>query len=164
MSTWVTTLGLSPDGTGSTPAYAPYYVMANFFLAYVVLSSRPLKNALHIDHNVCPREDITKYGEAAVQKGKISRAQLNMLKRNEAAHANAVEHFPMLVGSLLFALQAGVPNHTINRSALVYTGARIAYAAAYLLIEDVKLSYLRSLLWWAGNVTCLRLLWLSAGQ
>jgi hypothetical protein len=39
-----------------------------------------------------PRQDLDKYGEAAVRDGKITRTQLQMLQRNEAAYANAVEN------------------------------------------------------------------------
>jgi uncharacterized MAPEG superfamily protein len=38
-----------------------------------------------------------------VQKGKITRTQLERLKRMEAAHANAMEHFPMFVGAVVRA-------------------------------------------------------------
>lgn len=58
--------------------------------------------SLGIDHNASPREDLTKYGETAVQAGKIDRTTLNRLKRQEAAHANAVEGFPFFVGASTF--------------------------------------------------------------
>lgn len=54
---------------------------------------------LGLDHNSAPREDLAKYGEAAVQSGKISRGTLNRLKRQEAAHANAVEGFPLFIAA-----------------------------------------------------------------
>ena len=59
-----------------------------------------MKQKLGIDHNVSPREDLNKYGEKAVQSGKITAAQLRMLRRMESAHANAVEHFPFFVTQL----------------------------------------------------------------
>jgi uncharacterized MAPEG superfamily protein len=63
------------------------------------MSTRGTKMRLGLDHNVAPREDLGKYGEAAVQAGKISRSALNKLKRQEAAHANAVEGFPLFVAA-----------------------------------------------------------------
>jgi len=36
----------------------------------------------------------------------------------------------------LFALHAGLPVSTINNVGAVYTAARVAYGAAYILIES----------------------------
>jgi uncharacterized MAPEG superfamily protein len=63
------------------------------------MSTRGDKIRLGIDNNVCPREDLTTLGEAAVQAGKFSRATLNKLKRREAAHANAQEGYTLFVAS-----------------------------------------------------------------
>ncbi|KIV78884.1 hypothetical protein PV11_06489 [Exophiala sideris] len=161
MSSLAAVLGLNSNTLTPTPNYAPYHAIFNFLSAYVFFSSRFLKNSYGIDHNVNPREDVARFGERAVQEGKITQKQLNLLKRNEALHANAVDHFPMFIGSALFATVAKVPNETVNRACLVYTIARLVYAAAYLTIDKVALSYIRSLAWWAGNFTCMYLLWQS---
>ena len=102
-----------------------------------------------------------RFGEKAVQDGKITRKQLDMLKRNEAAHANAIEHFPMFIGSALFAVVSKVPNETINRACTVYSLARVVHGIAYLVTDTVKFSYIRSLAWWASTFSCLYLLWQS---
>lgn len=91
-----------------------------------MVSSRPLKQYYGLDHNVNPREDLSKYGQKAVESGKITQKQLNQLKRNEAAHANSVEHFPLFVGAIIWACVAGLPTSEINGSALAYTVARVA--------------------------------------
>jgi len=162
MSSLATMLGLKSNGPlSSPPNNAPYHAIFNFLFAYVFLSSRFLKNTYGLDHNVNPREDVSRFGERAVQEGKITRAQLNLLKRNEAAHANAMEHFPMFIGSALFATVAKVPTETINKACLVYSASRLVYAAAYLTIDKHKLSYIRSLAWWASSFTCMYLLWQS---
>ncbi|KAK5080857.1 hypothetical protein LTR70_009517 [Exophiala xenobiotica] len=142
---------------------APYHTMFHFVFAYAFLSTRGLKNYLKIDHNVSPREDTSKYGERAVAEGMITRRQLNLLKRNEGAHANSVENFPVFVASTLFATVAGVSNAQINGACTIYTAARIVFAVSYLAIERAKYSYVRSLAWWAGNLACLNLLW-AAGK
>ena len=51
----------------------------------------------------------------------------------------------------LAAQQAGLPNAYINRICLAYSLIRIGYAYAYLNITTAELSFIRSLLWWAGN-------------
>lgn len=73
--------------------------MANWAFAYALMSTRGSKIRLGLDHNVAPREDLSKYGEAAVKAGKISQRTLNKLKRQEAAHANAVEGYPLFVAA-----------------------------------------------------------------
>lgn len=159
MSSFVNFVGLR---AGSDVAnFAPHHTMFHFVFAYVVLSSRLLKQHLKIDHNVSPREDVSKYGERAVAGGKISQRQLNLVKRNEAAHANSMEHFPVFAASALFATVADVSNTQINGACAIYTAARIVYAVSYLAVEDVKYSYIRSLAWWFGNFACLNLFWAS---
>lgn len=86
-----------------------------------------------------------------------------MLKRNEWAHANSVESFPLLFCALGFASMAGVPPQDINRAGLVYTVARVCYDNAYILIEDGWWAVSRGVLWWVGNASCLWLLW-EAGK
>jgi uncharacterized MAPEG superfamily protein len=59
------------------------------------------------------------------------------------------------------ALHAGVPNGTINGLCLGYTVVRIAYALAYILVETVRWSYLRSFCWHVGNISCFTLVVLA---
>lgn len=161
MSAIANSLGLRANGLAPVPCQAPYHAIFNFLFAYVFLSSRMLKSSYGIDHNVNPREDLARFGEKAVQEGKITRKQLNLLKRNEAAHANAMEHFPVFVGSVLFAVVSKLNNETINRTCTVYSLARIVYAVAYLAVDKVQYSYIRSLAWWTSNFSCIYLLWQS---
>lgn len=156
-------LGAADPANYAIPNYGPYFLAFHFLYAYGILSSRTLKQWYGIDHQVSPREDLVKYGEAAVRDGKLSRRQLDMLKRNEAAHANSVENFTLLVASILFASYAGVPAQTINAAGVSYTVARLCYAAVYIMVDHPKWSAVRGVVWWWGNVSCLMLLW-KAGE
>ncbi|KAI9038207.1 MAPEG family protein [Aspergillus affinis] len=160
--TLLTALGLSASPpTSPVPNYAPYALIFNFVWAYGLLSSRTLKQYYGIDHNVSPRQDLRKYGAAAVSSGKITQKQLDRLHRNEAAHANAVENYTLLVGAVSMASWAGVESTIINRSVAVYTLARLAHAAVYIGIDRSGWSQLRGICWWIGNLSCLGLLWRS---
>ncbi|KAJ9354842.1 hypothetical protein DTO027B9_4558 [Paecilomyces variotii] len=165
MSSSSTGLGLRAAGIldSNTPNYGPAFLGFHFLFAYGVLSSRTLKQWYGIDHNESPREDLVKYGEDAVRTGKITRRQLDMLKRNEAAHANSVENFTLLVASVLYASHAGVPAYTINAACLSYTVARMIYGTVYILIDHPTWSQVRGITWWWGNLSCLFLLW-KAGK
>jgi uncharacterized MAPEG superfamily protein len=83
------------------PCYAAGSIVYSFVFAYAAQSPRFIKLAYGLDHNVAPREDVAVYGDAAVKAGKLSRKQLALVKRVEAAHLNAVEHFPFFVGAVV---------------------------------------------------------------
>ena len=89
--------GLQATGGQQPTNYAPVFMLANWFYAYCTLSTRFSKMAVGIDHNSAPREDLSKYGDAAVQAGKLSRRRLEQIKRMQGAHENSVEGFTLFV-------------------------------------------------------------------
>ena len=95
----LTFLGLQATGDQLPANYAPVFLLANWFYAYCALSTRFSKIAVGIDHNSSPRGDLSKYGDAAVQAGKLSRQRLEQIKRMQAAHENSVEGFPFFVAA-----------------------------------------------------------------
>ncbi|KAF2831253.1 hypothetical protein CC86DRAFT_136970 [Ophiobolus disseminans] len=146
------------------PNYAPAFLAFHFIWAYGVLSSRTLKQWYGIDHNESPRHDLDKYGNQAVKSGKITQKQLDILRRNESAHANAVENYAFFVGAIGFATLAGVDRRLINSAGLAYTLARVAYGFIYILVEDRLWSQLRGVTWWISNSRCLYLLWQAGNK
>lgn len=167
MTSLANNLGLravSSSPTFTTTNYGPAFLAFHFIFAYGVLSSRTLKQWYGIDHNASPREDLAKYGDAAVKSGKITQKQLNMLRRNESAHANAVENYAFFVGAMAFATFAGVDREHVNRAGLTYTIARVAYGFVYILIDHDLWSQIRGVLFWVGNLSCLYLLRKSWGK
>ncbi|KAF2845608.1 hypothetical protein T440DRAFT_261104 [Plenodomus tracheiphilus IPT5] len=158
-------LGLrAASPTTFIPNYAPAFLSFHFIFAYGILSSRTLKQWYGIDHNESPRYDLDKYGNAAVESGQITQKQLDMLRRNESAHANAVENYTFFVGAIGFATFAGVDSGVVNRAGLVYTVARVAYGFVYILVENRVWSQLRGITWWVGNSSCLYLLWKAGSK
>lgn len=103
----LTTLGLRATPSSPTPNHAAGYIIGNWFLAHGILNPRAAIRRLGQDHNNAPRENLLKYGEAAVQAGKITRGQLNRLKRREAAYENVIEGFPLFIAG-------GTPFVSIN--------------------------------------------------
>ncbi|KIX10278.1 uncharacterized protein Z518_01360 [Rhinocladiella mackenziei CBS 650.93] len=65
----------------------------NWFYAYCVLSSRTLKQRYGIDHNGNPRQDLIRFGDAAIREGKLTKSQLEQTQRMEAASANSVDGY-----------------------------------------------------------------------
>ncbi|KAE9373041.1 hypothetical protein N431DRAFT_544211 [Stipitochalara longipes BDJ] len=156
----LTTLGLRapPSGESQSPNLAATFLISNFIFAYALLSTRGIKRLYRFDHNTSPREDVPKYGEAMVKEGKLDRKTLERVKRWESAHANAVEGYSLFVGGVLLALHAGVPIQKLNGLMALYSSARVAYAASYIFIEDERASFLRSVLWWTGNASCISMM------
>jgi len=163
MSSLFTTLGFRAAGIGSqTPAnLSAGFLIGHFLFAYGIMSSRTPKQYLKMDHNVSPREDLAKYGSEMVSDGKISQRTLNMLKRWESAHANAVENYALFVAAVLLGNHTGVPAAVINGHIASYTLARMAYAVVYIFIDRESLSQLRGLCWWWGNSSCFSLLYIA---
>ncbi|PKY00172.1 hypothetical protein P168DRAFT_322623 [Aspergillus campestris IBT 28561] len=156
MSSILSTLGLHAAASGAAPPnHAVGYIVANWFFAYLATSARASKMWLGLDHNSAPREDLAKYGEAAVQSGKISRGTLNRLKRQEAAHANAVEGFPLFIAAMLLGIFAGLPTETINGIGAWYSVSRLLFTVSYALTESEGMSFLRSAFWFSGNIGCI---------
>ena len=112
-------------------------------------------SSLGIDHNVSPREDLNKYGS------QIPPRTLAMLKRWESAHANSVEGFAFFAAAVLLALHAGVERTKVNGLMAMYSVARLAYATAYICIEDENWSRVRGYFWWTGNTACIGLMYLA---
>jgi len=158
MASLATTLGLSSSPGLTTPNYAPAFLSFHFFWAYCALAPRHLKQIYGIDHNVSPREDLAKYGDAAVKSGKITQKHLEMMRRNESAQTNSIENLVLFVGAMGFATLAGVDREFINRAGLVYTVARVAYGIIYIFVDQPFWSLFRSTAWWVGNISCLWLL------
>ncbi|KAI1124605.1 hypothetical protein F5Y10DRAFT_249049 [Nemania abortiva] len=160
MASLATALGLRAAELGVPVSnWAPGLLSWQFFFAYGLMSSRTLKQRYGIDHNASPREDLAKYGDAAVRSGKITQKQLGMLKRNESAHANSVENYTLFVAAMGFATFAGVETHLINRAGLLYVTARVAYGLVYIFIDHDVWSQIRGITWWTGNLSCLWLLY-----
>lgn len=68
----------------------------------------------------------------------------------------------LLIYLVLSAWFAGVPNETINTIGVWYTASRVAFGLSYWLIETNPMSYLRSVFWWSGNVSCITALVLAS--
>ncbi|KAL9075461.1 MAG: hypothetical protein Q9161_001533 [Pseudevernia consocians] len=151
----LTIIGLQAAGAQQPPNYAPAFTIANWFFAYCTLSTRFSKISLGIDHNTSPREDLSKYGDAAVRAGKLSQRRLEQIRRMQSAHENSVEGFTLFVAAVVFATYGGVPNATVNGICVWYTLSRLAYGAAYIWIESRRLSMVRSAIWWSCNASCI---------
>ena len=53
--------------------------------------------AVGLDHSFSPREDLNKYGDEAVQAGKLSWRRLARTRLMQSAHENSVEGFTFFV-------------------------------------------------------------------
>lgn len=158
MSSLATLFGLSAAG-GEPKFMIAEYLIANILLSHTLSSTRGLKFLWRIDNHVSPRTDLEKSGPRAVLDGKLAQSQLDMLRRNESAHANSMEHFPVFAAALILAKVAGLPAADINYVGLTYTLTRVAFVANYLLSTTMLGASLRPVLWWTAHIACLKLIW-----
>ncbi|CAD6445111.1 faf79501-636d-4f1f-96bd-863a202b5ebd-CDS [Sclerotinia trifoliorum] len=86
---------LSPTINHTVP-----YILANRTLSYL-LASRHWKQYYGFDHNESPRYDIEEYGKRMVQEGKLTRRQLDRVKRVQSAQSNSIEHFGFFWGCIV---------------------------------------------------------------
>jgi uncharacterized MAPEG superfamily protein len=100
----LTTLGLSALPGDQAPNHVVACLLANWLISFCAFSNRREKMKLGLDHNQAPREDLARYGEVAVQSGKISRQTLDRLKRQEAIMANSAEHYPLFVAASMVSM------------------------------------------------------------
>lgn len=158
----LTTLGLRAS-TFALPVanYGPYFLLGNFFLSYVLTTTRFSKTFLGVDNNISPRYDLNVHADKYIKDGKMTQKQLDALRRMQSAHENSMEHFPVFAAAVLSAIVGGVDAQTLNFWGLGYTVVRAAYCYVYRCNETRELAGVRSVLWWCGNVACMRLLWLA---
>ncbi|KAM3524517.1 hypothetical protein MY4038_007724 [Beauveria bassiana] len=152
--------GLSATAGGGDPQFMiAEYLIANILISHTLSSTRGLKWLWRIDNHVSPRTDLEKSGPRAVLEGRLQQSQLDMLRRNESAHANSMEHFPVFATALILAKMAGVSAADINYAGLTYTLARLAFVGNYILSSTLIGAALRPVFWWTAHVACLKLIW-----
>ncbi|TGO50620.1 hypothetical protein BOTNAR_0386g00060 [Botryotinia narcissicola] len=98
-----------------------------------------------------------------MKEGKLTKRQLDRIKRVQSASSNSIEHFAFFLGCIILAQQARHPVQTINKFGLSYNLARIGYGFAYTFMETRNTSVLRTAFWWWSNVSCIDIL-LKAGK
>lgn len=153
--------GLSA-ATGEPKLMLAEYLIANILVSHTLSSTRGLKWLWRIDNHVSPRTDLERSGPRAVLEGRLKQEQLDMLRRNESAHANSMEHFPVFATALILAKIAGLPAADINFVGFWYTVSRVGFVSNYVLSSTLLGASLRPVLWWTAHVLCLKLIWRAA--
>ncbi len=75
-------------------------------------------------------------------------------QRANAAQMNGFEALPLFIAAVILAEQAQASQVTIDTLAMSFIGIRVVYTAVYLL----NLGTLRSIIWFAGLLTCIAIL------
>ncbi|KAG9854639.1 hypothetical protein KCU98_g2005, partial [Aureobasidium melanogenum] len=162
-SSLLTNLGLTANNSlAPLPNYGPHFLLGNFFLSYVLTTTRFQKGSYGVDNNINPRHDlVSPRAEQLVSKGKITQEQLEQLQRIQAAHSNSMEHYTVFAAAVLCAMVAKLDSGMLNKYATLYTAIRAAYFLVYRQNTTRQAAGIRSVLWWAGNIVCIRLFWFA---
>ena len=81
-------------------------------------------------------------------KRRLTAREFQAYERAERAHANSLENMPLFCAAIfagLLADQKGVPGElALNEFAVGFVLLRVLYTICYILTETIRLSYLRS--------------------
>lgn len=141
----------------TTPNYSIYAIPAFYILALVpqfystILINRATNG--HFD-NVNPRG--ASFSETC--KKSLDKATLGRFERAKAAHANALENFPLFASAVICANMAGLEKGMMNLTCGAFLGLRIAYTFLYIGVESRKFSFVRTLVWMTSVGCCMTLL------
>src|SRR5436190_19190460 len=116
--------------------YSIYTIPAAWLLAQAV-SPRVRLTSLGLGHNVYPRDDLAK------ASANLSPAETAKLKRQEAAHVNGLENFPLFAAAMIVGNEAGLEARTLNLLGVGYLACRGVYTWLYTTVSKEKTSYLR---------------------
>ncbi|EJT96485.1 hypothetical protein DACRYDRAFT_112716 [Dacryopinax primogenitus] len=72
--------------------------------------------------------------------------------RLEAAHANASENFPLLLGAVGAGLYAGLDTRVVNGFAVAYLVCRVVFNIAYANQTTHAVAGIRTVAYWTGTV------------
>ncbi|KAH0025976.1 hypothetical protein KCU78_g4547, partial [Aureobasidium melanogenum] len=116
-SSLLTNLGLTANNSlAPLPNYGPHFLLGNFFLSYVLTTTRFQKGSYGVDNNINPRHDlVSPRAEQLVSKGKITQEQLEQLQRIQAAHSNSMEHYTVFAAAVLCAMVAKLDSGMLNK-------------------------------------------------
>ncbi|THY17099.1 hypothetical protein D6D01_07563 [Aureobasidium pullulans] len=154
-ASFLTNLGLTANNTlAPLPNYGPYFLLGNFLFSYVVTTTRFQKTSYGCDNNINP-------ATTSNLPGKLTTEQLEQLRRIQSAHSNSMEHYTVFVAAILSAMIAKLDGGVVNRYATIYTLVRAAYFWVYRQNTTRQAAGLRSVLWWASNIVCIRLFWFA---
>src|SRR5208282_1342776 len=140
--------------------YSIYTIPAAWLLAQAV-SPRLHLISLGLAHNVYPREDIAKASSS------LPPAETAKLKRQEAAHVNGLQNFPLFAAAMIVGNEAGLEAGTLNLLGMGYLITRGVYTWLYTTVSKEKTSYFRyprtgcereadfrTAVWLTGNLFC----------
>ncbi|KAF9570907.1 hypothetical protein EC968_001216 [Mortierella alpina] len=121
-------------------AYAPHFIRVLI-----------VANATKYWNNVSPRGQLDK------AEGRMTKAAYAMAKRAEGAHQNGLETLPLFYAAVLSALHAGVAKDTVTYYSKFFVLSRLAFNIVYLFNTNQLSAALRTGIWTAGIVACLKL-------
>jgi uncharacterized MAPEG superfamily protein len=116
--------------------YSIYTIPAAWILTQAV-STRIILLARGLGSNTYPREDLTRV------TAQLPPSEAAKIKRQEAAHKNGLENFPLFAAAIIVGNEAGLDSGTLNLIGMGYLITRGVYTWLYTNISTEKKSYLR---------------------
>jgi uncharacterized MAPEG superfamily protein len=119
--------------------YSIYTIPVAWMLAQATTTRGTLKS-LGYGHNVYPLEDLDKVSSH------LPAAQVARLKRQQAAHHDGFENFPLFAAAMIVGNEAGLSAEALNAVGFGYLLSRGLYTWCYINIQTEEASYWRYIL------------------
>ncbi|KAG6037517.1 hypothetical protein E4U41_005046 [Claviceps citrina] len=102
------------------------------------------------------------YRDTLMRNASISKVKKQRILRAEAASLNGLETIGLFAASVLAGNYARLDTATLNHLSIGYLLSRVAYTLSYVLIQNRRLSWLRTAIWQVTAIY-IALFWIKAG-
>lgn len=128
-------------------------------IAYYVLAIYPHGHAIVVASKGNLKQHDNTNPKSAKQNDKLKRRlnakEFAAYERAERAHSNALENMPLycaaIFAGLLAEQKAGPGTLALNEFAIGFLLLRVLYTAFYIMTETIRVSYVRSVLYFATS-------------
>ncbi|KAG6001289.1 hypothetical protein E4U21_004526 [Claviceps maximensis] len=112
--------------------------------------------------NVYDNSNPRAYRDTLMKNTSISKAQKQKILRAEASSLNGLETIGLFAASVLAGNYAQLDAATLNSLSVGYLVSRAAYTLCYILIQNRRLSWVRTAVWQITAIY-IALFWIKAG-
>ncbi|GAB0142755.1 hypothetical protein EsHS_00003294 [Epichloe bromicola] len=103
------------------------------------------------------------YRDTLMRDTSVPKVRKQRILRAEAASLNGLETIGLFAASVLAGNYARLDTATLNHLSIGYLVSRLAYTLAYVLVQNRRLSWLRTAIWQVTGLY-IALFWIKAGN
>ncbi|KAK2616468.1 hypothetical protein QQS21_000510 [Conoideocrella luteorostrata] len=112
--------------------------------------------------NVYDNSNPRAYRDTLMKDTSVDKVRKQRILRSEAASLNGIETIGLYAASVLAGNYAQLDTATLNSLSIGYLISRVAYTLSYILIQNRRLSWLRTAIWQVSSIY-IATFWIKAG-